>query len=44
MNKWIDDGEESLVSFLRGRGVRKAAVFGSFARGEDTRAEQVPML
>lgn len=34
MNTQLDDIKESIVPLLRSRGVRKAALFGSFARGE----------
>ena len=34
MNSQLDDTKESIVPLLRSRGVRKAALFGSFARGE----------
>ena len=34
MNSQLDDIKESIVPLLRSHGVRKAALFGSFARGE----------
>ena len=44
MTKRIDDSKESLVPFLRSRGARKAAAFGSFARGGDTRDSDRDLL
>lgn len=34
MDERLDEIKKSVVPLLRSRGVRKAAIFGSFARGE----------
>jgi predicted nucleotidyltransferase len=44
MDKRLDEIKKSVVPLLRSHGVRKAAVFGSFARGEAGRDSDLDLL
>jgi len=44
MDERLDEIKRSLVPLLRSRGVRRAAVFGSFARGEARRDSDLDLL